>query len=125
MSLTRLYKSLVRPHLEYCVSAWSPHYVKDRERLERVQRRFTRMVPGLKGLDYERRLERLKLMSLEERRNRSDLIEMFKISRGVSAIPWNTFSVRIVTKGQEDTHESWQKTVSGWTLESISFPKES
>ena len=35
------------------------------------------------------------------------------------------FSVRIVTKGQEDTHESWQKTVSGWTLESISFPKES
>ena len=63
--LTRLYKSLVRPHLEYCVSAWSPHYVKDKERLERVQRRFTRMVPGLRGLDYERRLERLKLMSLE------------------------------------------------------------
>ena len=89
--LTRLYKSLVRPHLEYCVSAWSPHYVKDKERLERVQRRFTRMVPGMRGLDYERRLEKLKLMSLEERRNRADLIEMFKISRGVSAIPWNSF----------------------------------
>ena len=53
------------------MSAWSPHYAKDKERLERVQRRFTRMVPGLRGLDYERRLERLKLMSLEERRNRS------------------------------------------------------
>ena len=89
--LTRLYKSLVRQHLEYCVSAWSPHYVKDKERLERVQRRFTRMVPGLKGFDYERRLERLKLMSLEERRNRSDLIEMFKISKGESAIPRNSF----------------------------------
>ena len=32
--LTKLYKSLVRPHLEYCLSAWSPHYVKDRERLK-------------------------------------------------------------------------------------------
>ena len=50
--LTRLYKSLVRPHLEYCVSAWSPHYVKDRERLERVQHKFTRMVPGLEGLEF-------------------------------------------------------------------------
>ena len=65
--------------------------MKDKERLERVQRRFTRMVPGLRGLDYERRLERLKLMSLQERRNRSDQIEMFKISKGESAIPWNSF----------------------------------
>ena len=36
--LTTLYKSLVRPHLEYSTAAWSPHYVKDREMLERVQR---------------------------------------------------------------------------------------
>ena len=33
--------------------------------------------------------------------------------------------IHSVMKGQEDTHESWQKTVSGWTLESISFLKES
>ena len=96
--LTRLYKSLVRPHLEYCmshleycVSAWSPHYVKVRDRLERVQHRFTRMVPGLKGLEYGERLVRLNLMTLEERRNRSDLVELFKISKGLSAIPWNSF----------------------------------
>ena len=78
--MTRLYKSLVRPHLEYCASAWSPHYVKDRELLERVQRRFSRMVPGLRGLEYE---ERLGLMTLEERSNRADLIELFKISKTV------------------------------------------
>ena len=89
--LTKLYKSLVRPHLEYCVSAWSPHYVKDRDRLEKVQHRFTRMVPGVRGLEYEERLERLNLLTLKERRNRSDLIERFKISRGLSAIPWNLF----------------------------------
>ena len=89
--LTRLYKSLVRPHLEYCVSAWSPHYVKDRERLEKVQHRFTRMVPGLKGLEYGGRLEMLNLMNLEERRNRSELVELFKMSKGLSAIPRNLF----------------------------------
>ena len=36
-----LYKSLVRPHLEYCTVASSPHYIKDKELLERVQRRFS------------------------------------------------------------------------------------
>ena len=86
--LTRLYKSLVRPHMEYCVSAWSLHYVKDRERLERVQHRFTRMVLGLKGLEYRERLERLKLMTLEERRNRSDLVELFK---RIVCHSWNSF----------------------------------
>ena len=29
--MLKLYKSLVRPHLEYCTAAWSPHYVKDKE----------------------------------------------------------------------------------------------
>ena len=62
--LTRLYKSLVRPHLEYCVSAWSPHYVKDQERLESIDSRGW-MVPGLKGLDYGARLEMLNLMTLD------------------------------------------------------------
>ena len=89
--LTRLYKSLVRPHLEYCVSAWSPYYVKDWERLKRVQHRFTRMVPGLKGLDYGARLEMLNLMTLAKKRNRSDLVELFRISKGLSAISRNSF----------------------------------
>ena len=48
--LTRLYKSLVRPHLEYCVSAWSPHYVKDRERLERVPAQIYANGAGVEGL---------------------------------------------------------------------------
>ena len=89
--LTRLYKSLVRPNLEYCVSAWSPHYVMDRERLERVQHRFTRMLAGLKRLEYENRLEKLKLLTLEKRRNRSNLVYLFKICKELSAIPWNLF----------------------------------
>jgi len=67
--LMNLYKSTVRPHLEYCSTVWSPHYVKDKQMLEKVQRRFTRMFTHLKKLPYEVRLEELGLWSLEERRN--------------------------------------------------------
>ena len=36
-----LYKTFARPHVEYCVSAWNPHYIKDKKLIEKVQRRYT------------------------------------------------------------------------------------
>ena len=87
----QLYKSLVRPHIDYCTVALSPYYVKDKVLLEKVQRRFTRMVPGVKEFDYPSRLKTLKLWSLEEHRNRSDLIEVFKMYRGFSSILFQTY----------------------------------
>ena len=86
-TMINLYKTMVRPHLEYCVSAWSPHYIKDRLLLEKVQHRFTRLLPGFRSLPYEERLHQLRLWTLEERRNRADLIEVFKMAHGLSAIP--------------------------------------
>jgi len=67
-----IYKTLIRPHVEYYVSPWIPYYKKDKELLEKVQRRFTKMIKGMKGMSYEERLQKLKLWSLEERRNRQD-----------------------------------------------------
>ena len=93
---------MVRPHLEYSSVAWSPHYVKDKALLERVQHRFTRMFPELKDLPYSLRLAKLRLWSLEERRNRADLIEIFKMIKGFSAVLWTHFFTRSdsgVTRG--------------------------
>ena len=81
-----LYKTLVRPHVEYCVSAWSPYYKKDKELLEKVQRRFMKMIVNMDGLSYEDRLQSLNLWSLEERRNRQDLIQVFKMAKGMTRI---------------------------------------
>lgn len=84
--LLPLYKTLVRPLVEYCTPAWSPHYNKDKCLLEKIQHRFTRMIPGFAKLSYSTRLDKLHLWSLEERRNRADLIELFKIQKGLSGI---------------------------------------
>ena len=72
---------IVRPHFDYCVQAWRPHYRNDIDKLEKVQRRATKMVEGLEDYSYEDRLRILGLTTLETRFLRADLVEVFKILR--------------------------------------------
>ena len=81
-----LHRTYIRPHLEFAVSAWSPFLKRDILTLEKVQRRVTRLPKPLKGVDYNARLDRMNLATLESRRCRGDLIQIYKIQRGADLV---------------------------------------
>ena len=80
--LLRLYKSMVRPILEYGNVIWGPHYVLNQRKLEGVQRHATKLVPSLRNESYIDRLTVLNLPSLLYRYRRGDLIFLFKLLNG-------------------------------------------
>ena len=75
-----LFKTLVRPILEYGNVVLNTRLKKHITQIEAVQRRFTKCMIGFKDMDYEERLRGLYLPSLEFRRLRGDMIETFKIT---------------------------------------------
>ena len=92
--ITKLYKHYVRPQLEYAVQAWNPHHQGDIDVLERVQRRATKMISGFRDLTYEERLRRCNLTTLRTRRERGDLIQVYKILNKLDDIDESTFFTR-------------------------------
>ena len=72
------YKSLVRPHLEHAVQFCSPHLSRDIDKIEKIQRRATKMIPKIRNHSYHQQIRDLDLISLVQRRLREQLIEVFK-----------------------------------------------
>ena len=90
-AIIKLYKALVRPKLDYCVQVWSPYLKKDINRIEQIQHRATRMINGFWKFDYESRLDKCKLIALEDRRTRGDLIEVYKLINGIDKVDYRNF----------------------------------
>ena len=78
-TLPILYKTLVRPHLEYGNLSWGPFNRADQILLEKVQRRATRLVRSIRHLPYSERLRQLEIPSLYYRRRRGDMIRLYQI----------------------------------------------
>ena len=86
-----LYKTIVRPHLEYCIQGWGPYRKKDIDTLEGIQRRATNIIPELRDLSCEERLKECGLTILETRTLRGDQIEVSKILNGYTNIDRDMF----------------------------------
>jgi Skp family chaperone for outer membrane proteins len=100
-TFSTLFKTIVRPHLEYGYSIWAPSLKKDKDLLENVQRRATKLVPGLRSKPYEERLEILNMPTLEYRRKRGEMIEAYKYLHGhyQVAADWLRRDLNSTTRG--------------------------
>ena len=90
--LALLLKALVRPILEYGNSVWQPNQKALCQDVEDVQRRATKLLASIKEMSYPERLKKLKLPSLEHRRKRGDMIELYKYMNGIYACNSPTFN---------------------------------
>ena len=102
-----LYKSLIRSHLEYCCPLWHPDKIQDIQKLEGIQRTFTKKIVGLSNMNYWERLASLKLMSLQRRCERYLIIQMWKL---LHKNPPNNVNVKF----RERTRLGWKAVVPSW-----------
>ena len=124
-----LYNQRVRPHLDYGMAACPPGTSADAKLLEAVQSKATALVHGLKHRNSEERRKELGLMTLQQRRKRGDLIEVYKILNGLTRIdPTQFWEVRearngkrlvkeLATNGKKQRHDFFSyRVIQAWNL---------
>jgi len=91
---SKLYKTYIRPHIEFAIPVWNPYRQKDIEKLEEVQRRVSKIPTQLSKMQYEDRIKRMGLTSHQIRRQRGELIQQYKIENGMDHVNWHTIPQR-------------------------------
>ena len=92
--LPKLFTTLVRAHLEYGNIIWHPWHRIDKLEIEKIQRPTTKLIPRLKHLPHEERLQALILPSLDFRRRRGYIIQVFKIMDRLDRLDPDIFFLR-------------------------------
>ena len=86
-----MYLTYIRPILETSSQVWSPYLIQDIDKIEKVQRRFTKYLPGLRNMSYSSRLVYLEIDSLEKRRIINDLCFVYKLLNNFVDMDFNRF----------------------------------
>ena len=90
-TFVNLYCQHVRPILEYASPVWSPWLECDKKVVEDVQKRMVRMISGLSGQTYEEKLNEIGLHSLEYRRDKADMVQVFKMLKGIDNVDYSNW----------------------------------
>ena len=81
--MKQMWKTLVQCHIDYCSQLYLPSRPGDLQRIEDLQRMYTRKIPEVKGMNYWQRLKHLKMLSQERRSERYRAIYVWKILEGL------------------------------------------
>ena len=106
VTFLNLYKTYVRPHLEFSVPAWCPWKAEDIMVLENVQRRALNMISNLKGKTYQEKLKETKLQTLEDRRLRFAMIQTYNTLNQKVDVDPGTWFTRVQETSQRNTRLS-------------------
>lgn len=77
--IVKIFTAIIRPTLEHNAVLWSPHFKKDIEKLERIQKAALRWVPTPRNMKNEDR-QKIGLITFDKRRKRGDIINMYRKS---------------------------------------------
>ena len=95
-----LYKTYIRPQLEFAIPVWNPYSQKNIDKLEKVQRRVTKIPSNLRKQQYCERIVSMKLTNHETRRQRGELIQQFKLVNGLDRVNWHVEPQIIAKSGR-------------------------
>ena len=94
------------------MQAWRPHLKKDIDVIERVQQRAAKMITVCRGKDYEERLKYVNLTTLEMRRERADMLEVYKIMNGMEGLKEKDFFTRDLSGRRGHSFKLYKKRVN-------------